>query len=362
MLKEISKTISSLEKNVINAEAAYMKKIGMVSNDNELAEYLNYVFERLEREKILRWLADSIRESLDLNEILKNAVEKVGKLLKVDRCLISIYDPKSSKFSLHNEYKREENIKSVLNSFPVQNLSDEWQNFLTSKKLPIIINDLNSDLLNEKQREYFRLNDVKSLIVIPLVFKDELLGSLTVHKVSLQKIWEVNHIEMLKDIASQIAIAINQAELYAKTKRQAERELLLRKLSESIRSTLDIEEIFKIICEELVGLFNVERCRIVEFTDKYKYKDWILRKEFLSNDSLVSSEQLHNSEIFLKTASYWGKIIFEEANTIKIDDIENSDSPESFRKCYDSINAKSIISIPIKKGAQYLGNNRFNEI
>ncbi len=183
----------------------------------ELTRYINKIFEQQEKERIVRWLVNSIRESLELDTVLENTVKEVGSLLKVDRCLIALYEKQDKKFYFRSEYRKKENISSLINEEkPVCKIPFDWQSFLIKNNLPICIDNPEKKKLKPEEKYYFRHNKIKSLIIIPIVFKEGFLGILMVHQTEYPRKWTDDHFDVLKDIGSQISIAINQAILYSK--------------------------------------------------------------------------------------------------------------------------------------------------
>lgn len=210
--------------------------------NNELNDYINKIFEQQEKERIVKWLVDSIRESLDLDKVLEKITEEIGRLLKVDRCFIALYDKDLGKFYFQNEYRINENIPGILNNFSnlILELPQNWQEHLLNDNNPIVINNFEEEKLNEDQKNYLQINNIKSLIIIPVVHKNEILGAIMVHQIHYEREWQSTHIEILKDTGSQIAIAVRQAILYTRVQETTKlKSEFLASMSHEFRTPLN---------------------------------------------------------------------------------------------------------------------------
>lgn len=185
----------------------------LLSQEDELTGYINKIFEQQERERIVKWIVNCIRESLDLDTVLTTTVAEIGNLLKVDRCLIALFDNETYKFYLQNEYKKDPEINSFLDKHTEMNISNEWYKSLVKENQAIVVNEVET-LPNRLLKQDFQFHNVKSLAIAPVIHKGETLGAIIVHQTQFQRNWGTSHIEVLKDISSQISIAIRQASLY----------------------------------------------------------------------------------------------------------------------------------------------------
>lgn len=184
--------------------------------EKELTSYINKIFEQQQKERIVKWLVNSIRESLDLDTVLEKTVEEVGNLLKVDRCIIALFEKEKGVFCYRSEYKKSKNIPSIINKNNLlKKFSNGWYDLLANRFCPVIINDCQKDNLCTNQTDYVDDYEIKSLVIKPITHKEEVLGIIMVHQVEHQRSWHDAEIEILRDIGSQVAVAIKQAMLYA---------------------------------------------------------------------------------------------------------------------------------------------------
>lgn len=298
-LKESEKEILKLSELLASKEKTLLlQNKQLSSNEEELTCYINRIFEQQERERIVKWMVNSIRESLEIDDVLSSTVEEVGKLLKVDRCLIALYEKDNDKFFLKNQYIHNNNISSLIEDFAEIEIPKDWHNKLVNENEAIVINDVMA--LNDYYRKTgLFCSDTKSFAIIPVVHKGEILGAIIVQQVNSIREWRESHIDVIKYIGTQIAIAIRQAHLYTNIKKQSRRESLLRTIISTIRTSLDINEVKKTIVTETGRAFNADRCYIRTYD---KTKDSFLPveedSEYLSSPKIkIMAGRLINSGI-----------------------------------------------------------------
>lgn len=174
-----------------------------------------------QQKELLNSLASQIRQSLDLNTILETAVQEIRSLLQIDRC--------------HFIW-----CLSPLLDQPRLNISHEAQ----SRDLPSLLEEINNqaiDLLIDKiiQLEIIRIDDIKrdrklkpeivqilknfhinACLLLPLITRSGQMGAILCSH-SSQRPWSDTELELLQEVIDQLAIAIDQAELYAQTRAAA---------------------------------------------------------------------------------------------------------------------------------------------
>ena len=247
-INEIKKTLYIKEQELSEQTQILLKKENLLlsqknklkEKEEEIAKYINKVFEQQEREKIIKFIVDSIRSSLDLDKVLEKTVDEIGHLINADRCLIGLYDEQDKKFNLLNEYKSESNLISILDYQNEAFLNKENLYELINRKKPLIINDSDEIDINSNLNPFLALYKIKSYVMIPLFHKNEILGVIIVCQTKSKRIWEEIYIEVLSDIGSQIGIAIKQAYLHKQLKEATHlKSQFLANMSHEFRTPLN---------------------------------------------------------------------------------------------------------------------------
>jgi len=252
---------------------------------------------QIEREQLLKKIISVIRSSLDIDKVKESIINEVASAFNADGCFIRL--------------------------------------FQTDKD----INDA----------EYF---NVKSSYSFPLWNSSEFVGVFGLLYTKEKVVLNDDEIELLKAIADQAAIAIKQAEMFTTIKQKAEKEELLRRITQNIRKSLDLNEVLDNICFELSNLFNVDKIAISKYSESMDNTPvWTFLVEYQNEDlpMLASISPSH------KTSLFFAKEIFDEGKNIVINDIDNVDYPDYMVAIYKNLNVKSLLAIPIKKDNENWG-------
>jgi two-component sensor histidine kinase/putative methionine-R-sulfoxide reductase with GAF domain len=112
-----------------------------------------------------------------------------------------------------------------------------------------------------------------SQISVPMVLRrggepEVLVGVLNLFTMHRREFSE-DEIAFLLTVAGELAIGIENARLYSRTDARLQRKIAelgtMQRVSRTIASTLDLEDVLRLIAEQAVGLFNVEAAAIFRF-------------------------------------------------------------------------------------------------
>ncbi|GAB4300354.1 MAG: hypothetical protein Fur0025_39910 [Oscillatoriaceae cyanobacterium] len=169
------------------------------------------------REGLLFRLASQIRNSLDLDTILETAVQEIRSLLQVDRCHFIWYFPHTSQPMLAVSHEaRSPELPSMVCEYPPEksiHLAARIKNLQLLR-----IDDINAAKdLDELTRKLIADMGITSVLLLPLETRSGQLGAVVCSNSRGRKPWSDGEVEMLQAVVDQLALAIDQAELYAQT-------------------------------------------------------------------------------------------------------------------------------------------------
>ena len=185
---------------------------------------------------LLATVALKIRQSLNLQEILQVTVQEVRQLLESDRVFVYQFKPQGTSvvtvesFSHEKWSIRGENIQDCMVA------SSLFQLYRQRK----VITDI-----DENNYQFCQQFQVKANLVVPIILpvtpisKPYLWGLLVVNQCSEPRKWQTAEIYYLKRLIAHVAIAIQQAELLAKTQQKLAAEEKLRRSQERLQLALE---------------------------------------------------------------------------------------------------------------------------
>src|SRR5712692_5092664 len=182
-------------------------------------------------------------------------------------------------------------------------------------------------------------------LAVPMLVGDKVLGVITIQDYEKPEAYDHSHVELLSTIASHAAIVVENARLYAEMKQQAQRAALTNRISQAVRRTLDVSEVFETAVRELGKHLEVDRCSL--FMEKAGRV--INAAEYHVPEVTPAGSDFNFPELESLTAS------IEKYGVVAFDDVAGN---ERSRKLYERIvmrDVKSIMYVGVTVGDELLG-------
>jgi signal transduction histidine kinase/putative methionine-R-sulfoxide reductase with GAF domain len=98
---------------------------------------------------------------------------------------------------------------------------------------------------------------------VPLIAHDSLIGVLSVSSARADYRYSAEHVDLLMTIAAQAAVAIDNAQLYQRSERQARQLATLNRIGRTLTSSLDPERVPALIIEQVTTLLDAEEASLM---------------------------------------------------------------------------------------------------
>jgi diguanylate cyclase (GGDEF)-like protein/PAS domain S-box-containing protein len=167
-----------------------------------------------EREGALRTIAYNLQETLRLPDILKIVAEAMRNFLQVDRAIV---------YRFQADGDGEVVVESLTPDWPS---ARGWRwNALSSDEVQVVA-DLDDPSLEPELRDRLKPFQIRSQLLVPIPLNASegdrcLWGLLCVHQCSQPRQWQPLEISLLSQLATQLGVAIEQAERYQVLESQA---------------------------------------------------------------------------------------------------------------------------------------------
>jgi PAS domain S-box-containing protein len=163
------------------------------------------------RDRLLTEISHRIRQSLDLDEILKTTVEEIRHFLQADRVFISHFDRDG--YGQVVAESVDEQWRSLLGWTSDANVSQEIRTMFAANRIRVN-NDSSKVPLTPLLAEYYERCQVQAGIGAAIMQDNHLFGLLIINQCSAPRQWQPFEVELLEQLAIQVEIAIKQSQLY----------------------------------------------------------------------------------------------------------------------------------------------------
>jgi PAS domain S-box-containing protein len=257
-----------------NSQGEAERMIGVNIDITERKQAEQKIKQQAEREHLLLETTQRIRESLDLATIFNTATQEIRQLINADRVGIFKFDPDSN---FNDGEFVSESVVTGFNSVLEAKIHDhcfgeQYAPYYQQGRIQIV-DDIYNAGLTDCHRDVLAQFQVRANLTVPLLQGKNLWGLLCIHQCSETRHWQEFEIELVKQIANQLAIAIQQADLFEKLqseliiRKQAEKAIalqlqqqkIIREITQEIRSTLDLKQILATVTQKVQELMQADR-------------------------------------------------------------------------------------------------------
>lgn len=236
--------------------------------------------QQFQRERLVGAISQRIRQSLNLEEILGSTVAEVRQVLQTDRVIIFQFEP---------DWSGNVVVESVGEGWPAifgTHIYDPCfkEAYISPYREGRVrtIENIHTAELSQCHVNLLAQFQVQANLVVPILQSEQpisnstaptqhrLWGLLIAHHCAQPRQWQQFEIDLLCSLASQVAIAIQQSQLYEHAQSLFKREQALNQVTQTVRSSLDLNTIFSTATREVKKLLQVDRAQIVQYLPEQK--------------------------------------------------------------------------------------------
>lgn len=167
---------------------------------------------QLKRALLLRQITESIRSSLDTQEIFQVAVTQIGQALKADRCLIYAYLTQPTPHLLPVAEYLATGHSSVM-QIEMPAVHNRYIRRLLDHDQALISDVVFADPELRPMIPFCKQLGVRSLLTVRTSSKGEPNGVISIHYCNVPHQWNTDEIDLAEAVAAQLGIGLAQAQL-----------------------------------------------------------------------------------------------------------------------------------------------------
>lgn len=223
--------------------------------------------ERLEQRArnlaLVHRISTMANSSLDPDVILTTVAKRLVEAFDVDHCGIVILDP-----DVHGEGR----VVAESPSLGSRDMVIPFMGYPAGEQImvsrsPVAIADVTDDPRIDPLRESLTRLGIQSILLVPLVVGDEVIGSIGLDSIESPREFTAEDIALCQTIANQVAVAVENARLFASEQERRRLADILREVAEAVSATQDLHQVLDIILERLGQVVEYDSATIQLLTD-----------------------------------------------------------------------------------------------
>jgi methyl-accepting chemotaxis protein PixJ len=286
-----------------------------------------------------------LRQSLKRQDILDTAVELVRQALDLDRAIIFELDP---------DFKGKITAESVVS---------EQLSILGKQIEDCCIKEAGYDLgritafpdiyqagLTDCHIQMLEEISVRANLVVPITIDSHLFGLFIAHECQQPRAWQPEEINLFNQLATQLALALNQASLIEQREAAAKQSQLISEITLKLRQSIDETEILNIALPEIRAALGLDRASILVVDSNGEGEGKIIAESVASEEFSILGGTVPAEHMF----EVLGRG-YKEGSFIEIDDLQTSGFSEPLIEHLQKIQIKSIVTTPIVINNKFFG-------
>ena len=215
-------------------------QIGMAVENSYLIQQTS---RRSEELHILNEIGRAMSSTLDTQTLFETVFTEMRRLFDLGSFYIATYD--AARAQICYELEVVDNVRQPKRVRAAENRVTEY---MIRERQPLLIRE---DFAGEvKRRGVQTTRSAGCFCGVPLILYDRAIGVMAIHS-KQERTFDEGHLELMRVLASQAGIAMENARLFAQEQKKSRHLTLLNKISNHAITTLNPEEMLAKVAEEL---------------------------------------------------------------------------------------------------------------
>jgi len=297
------------------------------------------VADRTKELAALNAIAAVVSQSLDLDEILNDALDKTLQVLDVESGGIYLLDKDAGLLTIATQRGFSPQFVAEIDGLKV---GEGFSGRVAQSGQTLVVRNVSTD--PRLTRTVVREEGLRSLATAPLSSKGRVLGTLFAVTRGYREFTDQD-IQLLISIGRQIGVVVENAQLFEAESKRRQEATLLAEMAKLISGTLNLDEVLRLTAEYAVDVFDVDCCCIFLYNEE---KGTLKPAAKIGFDNQVAAAiaevEFSPSEGMLRT-------VFESLQPLIVEDVPS----DPHLTPSDLLGLQSALIVPIEVGGRRLG-------
>lgn len=242
-------TIQSENRDAFSQEdiTALQTMADQLANSIENARLFEQTELRAEELTVLNEMARGFTQSMFIDDLVKNTYEFAGRLMDATNFYLVLYYPNEEFFECRLFVEAGQIVHPPVRRMRLGNGLTDW---IIKNKLPVLMpGDTEAQISSLGVDIPDRLP--KSWLGVPMLLGNEVTGVIAVQNYVHENTYNNHSLDLLIAVASQAAVAIDNARRFQATQTRARHEEILRRVTTQVHSTSDPDAILRTAVREV---------------------------------------------------------------------------------------------------------------
>ncbi|WP_413168224.1 GAF domain-containing protein [Capilliphycus salinus ALCB114379] len=336
----------------------------------KLEETANNLRTATEQQRVLFDVVTKMRNSLNLETIFRTTTKELCKSLQTER--VSVYRFNSDwggEFVGDYEFVDSEwsNLQIGVNTVWDDTYLQETKGGRYRNGESFVVNDVERAGLTHCHVDILNQFHIKAFVTAPIFVGQKLWGILAAYQHTHVRQWETSEVQFISQVATQLGVAIQQAQLLLQTRKQTlklrqaaiesqrtlKQQQVLFDVVTKMRDSLNIQKIFQTTTQEAGRVLQADRVVVYRFKEDWS-GEFIHDYEFVISpwESLVSLGVTNWADTCLQETE-GGR--FKEGKTLSVNDIYKVQHSQCYLEMLEKLKVKAYLITPIFVGRKLWG-------
>jgi PAS domain S-box-containing protein len=198
----------------------------------------------------------SISTTLDLREVMDKTAKQMGVALQVEHVLITTWDNVENRLVVELDYIQGGSSLDAPNT--AWNLTDYPVRERSLRARQAILVRANDMRLDSNEKKLLDRRGAVTRMVLPMIVREQSIGLIELETPDTEREFSSGEVRLARTLASQAAIAIDNARLQSETASKLEELFVINELSTALSSSIELRDIFNVVHNQLPGLVKAQ--------------------------------------------------------------------------------------------------------